>query len=70
MFKCTDKLVSTFSGLLSEKPDNSLFFLDVGQQSKAESTGEHAPTQQTIYLVKLFLGVSRFLKFLGEILDL
>lgn len=44
-FKYTDKLSLAFSGLLSEKPDNSLFFLDVGQPSKAESTGEHARTQ-------------------------
>lgn len=57
--KYTDKPFPTFSGLLSEKPDDSLFFLDVGQPSKVESTGEHAPTQ----LKQSFI-------WLGEILDL
>lgn len=52
-FKYTDKLSPTFSGLLSEKPDDSLFFLDVGQPSKAESTGEHAPTQLQQSFIRL-----------------
>lgn len=49
----------TSSGLLSEKSDDSLFFLDVGQPKKPESTGEHPPTQ----LKQSFI-------WLGEILDL
>lgn len=51
--KYTDKLSPTFSGLLSEKPDDSLFFLDVGQPSKAESTGELASTQLQQYFIQL-----------------
>lgn len=42
--KYADNLFPTFSGLLSEKPDDSLFFLDVGKPSKAEAAGEDAPT--------------------------
>lgn len=38
----TDKVFPPFRGLISEKPDDSLFFLDVGQPSKAESAGKCA----------------------------
>lgn len=36
----------TCSGLLSEKPDDTLFFLDVGQAKKVEQKGK--------YMLKLF----------------
>lgn len=37
--------VCFFSGLLSEKPDDSLFFLDVGQPKKDEQNGKYVITQ-------------------------
>lgn len=41
-----------FRGLLSEKPDDSLFFLDVGQPKKPEPKGKYAISQ----LDRNFLG--------------
>lgn len=36
-----------FSGLLSEKSDDSLFFLDVGQPKKAEQKGKYVKSSYT-----------------------
>lgn len=36
-----DVLSVCFRGLLSEKPDDSLFFVDVGQAKKPEQKGEY-----------------------------
>lgn len=35
----------SYSGLLSEKPDDTLFFLDVGQPKKTEQKGKYVVTQ-------------------------
>lgn len=45
MSKMCYNFICCFRGLLSEKPDDSLFFLDVGQPQKAKQKGKHIVTQ-------------------------
>lgn len=42
---CRHGIFLFFRGLLSEKSDDSLFFLDVGQPKKPEQKGKYATTQ-------------------------
>lgn len=44
-----------YSGLLSEKPDDTLFFLDVGQPKKTEQKGKYVVTQLNCLHCAVFL---------------
>lgn len=48
-------LYFSYSGLLSEKPDDTLFFLDVGQPKKTEQKGKYVVTQLNCLHCAVFL---------------